>query len=295
MTGGAGFIGTHLVAALAEHNDVRVLDDGSTGDSSAVPSDVTPIEADVRDAEAVSSAVADADLAYHLAAVVSVEASVDDPVRSHAVNVEGTLNVLEAAREADARAVVTSSAAIYGDPGSTPIDEETPAEPASPYALQKFAADRYARLYHELYGADTAVVRPFNVYGPGQSGGPYAGVIDVFLRHARAGDPITVEGDGEQTRDFVHVDDVVDAFRLVGAAEVSGEAFNVGTGESVTIGELAGLVRSAVRSDSEIVHTDPRPGDVRHSCADVSKAESVLGYSPSVSLEAGIEDLVDDD
>jgi len=293
VTGGAGFIGGHLATALAERNDVRVLDDGSGGDLSTVPSDVTPIEADVRDAAAVSEACADADVVYHLAAVVSVEASVEDPVGSHAVNVEGTLNVLEAAREADARVVVTSSAAIYGDPGSTPIDEETPPDPASPYAVQKYAADRYAQLYHELYGADTAVVRPFNVYGPGQSGGPYAGVIDVFFRQARAGDPITVHGDGGQTRDFVHVDDVVDAFCRVGAADVAGEAFNVGTGRSVTIAELAGLVRSAVGSDSPIVHDDPRSGDVRHSCADVSKAEAVLGYSPSVSVEAGIGDLVD--
>ena len=291
MTGGAGFIGGHLASSLAEHNDVCVLDDGSTGDLASLPSDVTLIEADVRDAGAVSDAVADADLVYHLAAVVSVEASVDDPAGSHAVNVEGTLEVLEAAREADARVVVTSSAAIYGDPGSTPIDEETPPDPASPYAVQKYAADRYARLYYDLYGADTAVVRPFNVYGPGQTGGPYAGVVDAFLRQARAGDPMTVHGDGEQTRDFVHVDDVVDAFRRVGAADVAGEAFNVGTGQSVTIAELAELVRSSVESDSAIVHDDPRPGDVRHSCADVSKAEAVLGYSPSVSIEAGIEQL----
>ena len=292
VTGGAGFIGSNLTRSLVEANEVFVFDDGSTGDPSDLPADATVIEGDEREGDAVADAVAGVDLVYHLAAVVSVDASVEDPIRSHAVNVDGTLAVLEAARDADCRVVVTSSAAIYGDPGSVPVDEATRPDPSSPYALEKYAADRYARLYHELYGVDAAVVRPFNVYGPGQAGGPYAGVIDVFRSQARAGDPITVHGDGEQTRDFVHVSDVVDAFRRVGAAAVAGDAFNVGTGESVTINELAEVVRSAVGSDSPITHTDPRPGDVRFSRADVSKARERLGYSPSVGLEEGIEDLL---
>ena len=292
VTGGAGFIGGHLVESLLADNDVVVLDDGSAGDLSSVPSAADLVEADVRDAEAVARATGGVDLVYHLAAVVSVDASVEDPIHSHTVNVDGTLNVLEAAREHDASVVVTSSAAIYGDPGASPIAEATPSDPASPYALEKDAADRYARLYHDLYDLDASVLRPFNVYGPGQAGGPYAGVIEVFIEQARANEPLTVHGDGEQTRDFVHVSDDVDLFRRVGASDVTGEAFNVGTGSSVTIRRLAEVVRSAVGSDSEIAHTDPRPGDVRHSCADISKASERLGYAPSVSFEAGIEDLV---
>lgn len=293
VTGGAGFIGHHLVAALAPENDVRVLDDCSAGDPDDVPADVPLVEADVRDPEAVADAVAGVDVVLHLAAIVSVDESVAEPRRSDAVNVDGTLNVLEAARETGARVVATSSAAVYGDPDAVPVPETAPPRPSSPYGLQKYAADRYARLYHELYDLETVVLRPFNVYGPGQSG-EYAGVITTFLAQATAGEPITVHGDGTQTRDFVHVDDVVAAFRRAAVADVAGGAFNVGTGESVTVRELAERVREAVGSDSEVVHVDPRPGDVHRSCADVSAARDALGYEPSVGLDEGLASLVTD-
>jgi len=292
VTGGAGFIGTHVVDALRSTADVTVLDDGSSGDLDAVPDGVACIEADVRDQAAVRAAVAEADVVVHLAAVVSVDESVADPPRSHAVTVDGTLHVLEAARDADARVVLASSAAVYGDPETVPIAEDHRQDPRSPYGLDKLAADRYARLYHDLYGVETVVLRPFNVYGPGQSA-EYAGVISVFLEQARAGDPITVHGEGTQTRDFVHVEDVVDAVLLAATTDAVGEAFNVGTGASVTINELAALVRDVTGAESEIVHTDPRPGDIERSEAALTKATERLGFRPRVDLRTGLESLAD--
>lgn len=291
VTGGAGFIGSHLVEAFDPDNDVRVLDDGSTGDLDDLPADVSLVEADVRDAEAVEAAVSGVDLVYHLAAVVSVDASIADPRRSHSINVGGTLTVLDAAREAGARVVATSSAAIYGEPADLPISEDAPAAPRSPYGVDKLAADHYTRRYHDLHDLDTVVLRPFNVYGPGQSG-EYAGVISTFNRQANAGDPITVHGDGAQTRDFVHVEDVVDAFRLAGTTDHVGEAFNIGTGEAISIRELAETVRDVADSQSDIVHVDPRSGDIEWSQADISRAVDRLGYEPNVDLHTGLRSIL---
>jgi UDP-glucose 4-epimerase len=290
VTGGSGFIGGHIVDALSADNDVAVLDTVA-GDH---PNGVTAIQGDIRDEATVDAAVEGVDVVFHQAALVSVAESVERPTESHAINATGTLNVLEAARKHDARVVIASSAAVYGDPEETPIDEGQRLEPTSPYGLDKVASDHYARLYEDLYGLDTVALRYFNVYGPGQTGGDYAGVITVFLRQARNGEPITVNGDGTQTRDFVHIDDVVRANLLAAETDAVGRAYNVGTGESVTIRELAELIRDAVGSDSEIVHTDPRPGDIQHSCADIGRARSALGYEPTIDLEAGLRTLVDD-
>jgi UDP-glucose 4-epimerase len=180
---------------------------------------------------------------------------------------------------------------VYGDPEAVPVGETAPLEPASPYGLNKLALDHYLRLYHELYGLPTVALRYFNVYGPRSAGGPYAGVISVFLDQARGGRDITVDGDGTQTRDFVHVDDVVRANLLAATTDAVGEAYNVGRGEATTIRELAERVREVVGSDSTIVHTDPRPGDIDHSTADLSRARSGLGYEPSVPLEEGLRSL----
>lgn len=291
ITGGGGFIGGALVDDLRSEASVRLLDVDPGED---VPDDVRVVEGDVRDERALEEAMAGVDVVFHQAAIVSVEASIEDPLRSHSVNVAGTLRVLEAARRHDARAVLASSAAVYGDPDRVPIPETAPLEPTSPYGLEKLALDTYARLYHELYGLETVALRYFNVYGPGQSGGDYAGVIDAFLDRARADEPIRVHGDGEQTRDFVHVDDVVAANRLAAETDEVGVAYNVGTGESVTINRLAEQVRDAVGSDSAIVHTDGREGDIRHSRADVTRARERLGYRPTVDLRSGLETLVDD-
>ena len=291
ITGGGGFIGGALVDDLRSEASVRLLDVDLGED---VPDDVRAVEGDVRDEQVLEEAMAGVDVVFHQAAIVSVEASIEDPLRSHSVNVAGTLRVLEAARRHDARAVLASSAAVYGDPERVPIPETAPLEPTSPYGLEKLALDTYARLYHELYGLETVALRYFNVYGPGQSGGDYAGVIDAFLDRARADEPIRVHGDGEQTRDFVHVDDVVAANRLAAETDEVGVAYNVGTGESVTINRLAEQVRDAVGSDSAIVHTDGREGDIRHSRADVARARERLGYRPTVDLRSGLETLVDD-
>jgi UDP-glucose 4-epimerase len=291
VTGGAGFVGSHLVDALVEENDVRVLDDFSTGSRSNLPDEATMIEGDVRDADARRRATDGVDLIFHEAAVVSVERSVEAPGRSNEVNLDATLGLLERAREQDARFVLASSSAIYGPPTAVPIAEDEPKEPMSPYATQKLAADHYARQYHDLYGLETVALRYFNIYGPRQRAGDYSGVISAFLGQAREGEPITVEGDGEQTRDFVHVSDVVRANLLAATTDAVGEAFNVGTGTSVTIAELAREIRSLVDSDSDVVHVDPRPGDVEHSCADISRSKRRLGYEPTVSLRAGLETL----
>ena len=291
VTGGSGFIGGAIAETLQTDNDVRVLD----LDPAATPPDgVSVIEGDVRDRQVVNEAVADVDVVFHQAAIVSVAQSVADPMESHAVNATGTLQVLEAARRHGSRVVGASSAAIYGDPERVPIAESAPLAPTSPYGLNKLALDHYLRLYHDLYDLDTVALRYFNVYGPGQTGGDYAGVMEAFLEQAQAGDPLTVHGDGEQTRDFVHIDDVVRANILAAETDAVGTAYNVGTGHSVTISDLAERVRHAVGSDSPIVTQEAREGDVRHSRADLTRSTQELGYQSAVSLDAGIATLADE-
>ena len=289
VTGGSGFIGGAIAASLRADNDVRTLDTDPDP-----PPGVTGIEGDVRDARAVDEAVEGVDVVFHQAAIVSVDRSIDEPVESHTVNATGTLRVLEAARRHGARVVAASSAAVYGDPEEVPVAETAPLEPTSPYGLNKLALDHYLRLYHDLYGLDTVALRYFNVYGPGQTGGDYAGVIEAFLRAARSGEPLTVHGDGDQTRDFVHVDDVVRANLLAAETDAVGAAYNVGTGESVTVRGLADRIRRAVGSDSPVVHGDARDGDIRHSRADLTRAREGLGYRPTVDLGEGLATLVDE-
>ena len=292
VTGGAGFIGSHLVEALAPHNEVRVLDNFSSGDRSNLPADVTVIEGDVGDPIALQEAARGVDLVFHHAAVVSVERSVEAPRRSNETNLEASLLLLEQARQEDARVVVASSAAVYGHPDQLPVPESAATDPTSPYGVQKLALDQYTRLYAELYDLETVALRYFNAYGPRQQG-PYSGVISTFLEQARAGEPITIEGDGEQTRDFVHVSDVVRANLRAATTDAVGEAYNVGTGTRTSIASLAETIKAATDSSSPIVHRDSRPGDIRHSGADVSRAELALGFEPRVSLESGIRALVD--
>jgi len=291
VTGGAGFVGSHLASSLAADNTVVVLDDLSAGAKENIPEEATFIRGDVRDREAIDDVLGGIDVVFHQAGLVSVGDSVDRPLRSHSMNVRGTLAVLEAARRNDVRVVFASSAAVYGDPETTPVAESDPLRPRSPYGIDKLAADHYVRRYNDLYGLETVALRYFNVYGPGQSATDYSGVISAFVSQARAGDPLTVHGDGTQTRDFVHVDDVVRANRLAATTDHVGEAFNVGTGTAVTIYDLAEAVRERFDADSPIVHTDPRPGDVSHSRADLSRARQRLDYEPTASLETGLETL----
>jgi len=288
VTGGGGFVGSHIVDALVPETEVTVFDSFVRGDRDRVPDGVAVVEADLRDEDALAAAVDGVDVVFHQAAIVSVAQSVEDPTTTHAVNLDGTLAVLEAARRADARVVFASSAAIYGEPETIPVDERHPKEPASPYGLEKLAGDHYCRQYADLYGLPTVALRYFNVYGPRQAGGDYAGAITAFAEQARAGGPLRVDGDGEQTRDFVNVADVVEANLLAATTDATGEAFNVGTGEATTIRRVAELVRDRLAPDAEVVHGDPRAGDIRESVADIGKARQLLGYEPTVPLAEGL-------
>jgi UDP-glucose 4-epimerase len=293
VTGGAGFIGSHLTDALVADNEVTVYDTLTTGQRANVPEDATLIEADVRDGATLAQAVAGVDIVFHEAALVSVAQSVESPHESHTTTATGTINLLEAARNHDTRVVLASSAAIYGQPTDTPIDESHPKTPTSPYGLDKLTADHYARLYHEHYGLETVSLRYFNVYGPGQIGGKYAGVISVFIEQALNDEPITVHGDGDQTRDFLFIEDIVRANLRAAVTGRVGTAYNVGTGDAVSIRELAELIRELADSDSEIVHAAPREGDIHHSEADISRATDQLEFDPTVTLREGLERTIE--
>ncbi|MDG5761204.1 NAD-dependent epimerase/dehydratase family protein [Natronococcus sp. A-GB1] len=292
VTGGAGFIGSHIARTLVDRNDVTVLDDCSNGDPDRLSDEVELLRGDVRSSSTVVEGMENVDIVFHEAALVSVTRSVNDPRTSHTRNARGTLEVLEAARKHDSRVVLASSAAIYGRPQRLPISEEHPKRPISPYGLDKLALDHYGRLYHELYGLETVCLRYFNVYGPGQPANDYSGVISTFHDRARNDDELPIFGDGEQTRDFVHVSDVVAANLLASTTDHVGEAYNVGSERRVSITELAELIAEYTDSNGEIVHESAREGDVRHSGADIAKARTELGFEPSVSLERGIRDLV---
>ncbi|KDE59890.1 hypothetical protein EL22_15505 [Halostagnicola sp. A56] len=292
VTGGAGFIGSNIVEALVPENDVRVLDNLSSGARSNVPSGATFIEGDIRDDATVRHATEGIDIIFHQAGQISVERSFEAPELTHEVNVTATLKLLECARRESARFVFASSAAVYGHPESIPLSEAAPTEPTSPYGASKLAAEQYVRLYDDHYDLQAVSLRYFNVYGAGQVGGDYSAVISVFVDQALNGDPITVDGDGSQTRDFVHVRDVVRANLLAGAADDCDTVFNVGTGESHSILELAEVVRSVAGSESEIVHRRERTGDISDSEADLAAIRSQLGYEPTISIESGMEELI---
>ena len=292
VTGGAGFIGSHLTDALVAENEVRILDNLSTGKKKHVNSHADFIRGDIRDRNAVRQAMAEVDIVFHQAALVSVEESIQKPGQSHDINASGTLNILEAAREVGARVVAASSAAIYGHPETIPIGESEPKSPSSPYGIDKLSVDHYTRQYNELYDLPTVGLRYFNVYGPRQGESDYAGVISIFGDQAQKGANITVEGDGEQTRDFVHVSDIVQANLLAATTDCVGKAYNVGTGESVKVQTLAEKIIEVVDSKSEIVHTDPRSGDIEKSEANITKIKSELGFSPLTTLQDGLEDMI---
>jgi UDP-glucose 4-epimerase len=235
----------------------------------------------------------DVEFVFHHAAMVSVEESIQKPRACQAINASGTLGLLDHARMEDARVIVPSSAAIYGSPDEVPIPETAPKRPTSPYGITKLAADFHARRYADLYDLPTVVLRYFNVYGPRQGRGAYSGVINIFLEQAQSGDPITVEGDGTQTRDFVHVDDVVQANLRAAQTDHVGEAFNIGTGHALSIRELAETVREVTGADADVVHEDARTGDIEASRAAIEKARHRLGYEPAVSLRDGLASVAD--
>jgi len=294
VTGGGGFIGSNLVRALLERGDrVRVLDNFSTGSRANLAGlDAEVIEGELRSYERVHNAVRGAEIVFHLGALGSVPRSVQDPLTSSAVNVEGTLNVLLAARDEGVRRVVfSSSSSVYGSRRELPVTEETPTDPLSPYGVAKLAAERYCVSFARVYESfETVVLRYFNVFGPRQSPhSQYAAVVPLFVTAIGNGEPVTIEGDGEQSRDFTYVANVVDA--TISAAEAggaSGRIFNVSAGSPATVNALAETIGRIVGKPVEREFAPARTGDIRDSWADVAAARDVLGYEPRVDLETGL-------
>ncbi len=299
ITGGAGFIGSHLVHALVARGDpVRVLDDLSSGSADRLPSPADGCEltvGSVTDAPLVAGCMPGVEQVIHLAAQVSVTWSMDHPDETYRINDGGTGVVLEAAAEAGVRRVVlASSCAVYGDPRRQPVDEGTPTAPGSPYAGSKLAAEGRVLAALGDGGPEGVVLRYFNVYGPRQDpGSPYAAVIPLFARALLRRRPLTIYGDGRQTRDFCFVGDVVRAnLRACEAPEAPGQVFNIGTGEPSSVRELVERLAQQVGQPAEVIEAPAREGEVRHSRADVSRARRVLGFAASVGLEEGLERTV---
>jgi len=296
VTGGAGFIGSNLARALASAGDaVRVLDDFSTGrpeNLAGVEGQVEVVKADIRDQLQVSRAVAGVEVVYHLAALPSVARSVADPLASHQVNVDGTLNVLLAARDAGARRLVyASSSSVYGDTPVLPKHEEMPVSPRSPYAASKLAGEAYCRGFARVYPLETVCLRFFNVFGPRQDpSSQYAAVVPRFVTRMLAGIPAEITGDGRQTRDFTFVANAVEACRLAAAAGPAGvgEAINVGCSDRISVLDLVDLINDLLGTSIAPVFTAARPGDVRDSQAAVTKADRLLGYRPLVPVRDGL-------
>lgn len=295
VTGGAGFIGSHLTQTLVDQGcNVTVLDNLSTGhieNLSKCVDDITFIEGDICDAAALDQSIRGCEVVFHHAAIVSVTQTVADPVSSALVNDLGTLKILEAARLNKVRRVVlASSSAIYGDSPDLPKVESMTPRPLSPYAVQKLTNEHYAKLYHDLFGLDTVCLRYFNVFGPRQDpSSPYSGVISIFMLRATERRAPVIYGDGHQTRDFVYVEDVVRANLSAAASkEAPGRIFNVGTSRSISINTLWEHISELAGIELPPQYQDARAGDVVHSCASIQKAGEKLAFQPVVSFAAGL-------
>jgi nucleoside-diphosphate-sugar epimerase len=295
VTGGAGFIGSHLVEELVRRGEhVRVVDSLVTGhreNLGAVAGQVEFIEADLADEGVAAKATAGMDYVLHQAAIPSVPRSVAEPVFCHRANVDATLNLLVAARDAGVRRLVfAGSSSVYGNTAALPTREDTPLDPLTPYALQKLIGEQYAGLFTSLYGLETVTTRYFNVFGPRQDpSSPYSGVISLFIRTLLDGRPPTVYGDGEQTRDFTYVANVVDGvLKACHAPGVAGQAINVATGGRVSLNQLFQTLRALTGSTLTPHYGPPRTGDIRDSQADIQRARTLLGYAPTVAFDDGL-------
>jgi len=290
VTGGAGFIGSHLVEALLSRGHrVRVIDNLSTGELERVHRAADFSIADITQPHALEGLFDGADSVFHTAALPRVPLSIENPLETHMANVVGTINVLIAARNARVRRVIFSgSSSVYGDQPELPLNEAMKANPISPYALQKLTGEQYTRLFHRLYGLQTLTLRYFNVFGPRMATqGAYVTVISEFLRQRIANQPLTIEGDGEQTRDFTHVRDVVRANLLaMDCAIADGRALNIGQGRNVSVNWVARQIGGPTRN------LPVRKGDVRHTLADFRQAEKILGWRPQVTTEQGLAELI---
>ncbi len=299
VTGGAGFIGSNLVRALIERRDeVRVLDNFSTGNRANLAGlDVEIVEGELRSYERVHNATRGVEVVYHLGALGSVPRSVQDPLTSSAVNVEGTLNVLLAARDEGIRRVVfSSSSSVYGSGAVLPVDETMASDPISPYGVAKLAAERYCVSFSRVYDSfESVVLRYFNVFGPRQSPfSQYAAMVPLFITAIADGEPVTIFGDGEQSRDFTYVENVVDAtLRASDAEGASGRIFNIAAGSPASVNAVADAIGRILGKQVARIEAPPRPGDIRDSWADVSEAGRVLGYRPSIDLEEGLRRTIE--
>ncbi|HMK98316.1 MAG TPA: NAD-dependent epimerase/dehydratase family protein [Acidimicrobiales bacterium] len=298
VTGGAGFIGSHLVdRLLADGEEVRVLDNFSTGRRENLSSAVDLYEGDILDEELVRKAVKGADVVFHQAALTSVARSVEQPLATGLTNTHGTLNLLVAARDAGARRVVyASSSSVYGGVGPLPSTETGPTCPRSPYSASKLAAEQYCRVFSELYGLGTVALRYFNVYGPRQAvGSAYAAAVPLFIQALCRGEAPVVHGDGRQSRDFTFVEDVVEANLAAANAppEAVGHVFNVARGSSQSLLELLEILSQLLGARVDPVHREPRPGDVRQSMADVRAARELLGFQARVAFHEGLRRTVE--
>lgn len=299
ITGGAGFIGSHIVQRLVGQREVvRVIDDLSTGHLirlQGVRDAIEFVEGDLADKRISDEVVAGVDCVLHQSAVPSVQRSLSDPIGTNRSNVTATLNLLESCRKASVhRLVYAASSSAYGDTEILPKTEEMVPNPLSPYALQKLVGERYCKLYYDLYGLETISLRYFNVFGPGQDPhSEYAAVIPKFITKLLAKEPITVYGDGEQTRDFTYIDNVVDANLLaLQATEASGNVCNIACGQRITLKELIRLLEEIAGVKAEVNYTAQKAGDIRHSLADITRARHLLGYEPKVMVKEGLRRTV---
>ena len=298
VTGGAGFIGSHLAEELARRGEhVRVVDNLITGkrqNLAHVPS-AEFLEGDLADLDVARRAVHGIDYVLHQAAIPSVPRSVQDPITSNRANIDASLNVLVAARDAGVKRVVyAGSSSAYGNTPTLPKVETMPTAPLSPYALQKLVAEQYCQMFTSLYGLETVTIRYFNVFGPRQDpSSPYSGVISLFISALCDARQPTIYGDGEHTRDFTYVANVVDGvLRACTAERASGEVINVAIGGRISLNTLFKTIRELVGANIESIYADPRPGDVKDSQADISKARRILGYEPTISFEDGLAKTV---
>ena len=297
VTGGAGFIGSHITdRLLADGHRVRILDNFSTGKRENIPDSaaVEVIEGDVGDYETVRRAMEQVDIVFHEAAIASVPETVGNPLASERVNYRGTLNILEAARQAGVKRVMFAcSAAVYGDLPELPKTEDMPVKPLTPYAIDKLASEHACQAYYHLYGLETVSLRYFNVFGPRQDpSSPYSGVISIFTEHLSHGKQPTIYGDGEQTRDFVYVADVVEANIKASAAPMAaGKAINIAAGGKLSINDLLKTICNIKGQPFEPHYKPGREGDIKHSRADISVAREYLDWQPQVGFEAGLRNL----
>ena len=302
VTGGGGFIGSHVATELLRRgHSVRILDNFSTGRRSnlaAISAEIELIEADIRDYERVAAATSRCDVVLHQAALASVPHSIADPLANNAINITGTVNILLAARDQGSRRVIfASSSAVYGPTaGGEPTREDHPTTPISPYATAKLATEGYARSFHTAYGLETVGLRYFNVFGPRQDPtSQYAAAIPNFIDAMLRGQAPLIYGDGEQSRDFVYVANVVHAnLCAMHAPRAPGNAYNVASGRPITINRLVDELRRLLPTDIRAVHGAPRTGDIRHSSADIARAQADLGYAPAVTLADGLTQTIAD-